>query len=73
MVLNWDRGAPAVRDAVKASLAVWDGDSYQKSDLNLSWLKLGSITYNPHTQQSTFQLEITTPDGVVTPSTKTPE
>lgn len=64
LYLNWDRNAPPVRAAQKASLSITDGEQTQVVPLSVEELRTGAFVYTPATSGVSFRLELANlPDG----------
>jgi hypothetical protein len=64
LYLNWDRKAPPVRTAQKASLFITDGEQTQVVPLSVDELHTGAFVYTPATSGVSFRLELANlPDG----------
>lgn len=57
--LSWNRSAPAVASAQKATLSILDGTQEQILNLDLGQLRTGSLVYTPSTGDVVFRLEVT--------------
>lgn len=58
MRLSWNRSAPAIAQAQKATLSIADGAQEQNLDLALNQLRTGSLVYTPATGDVVFRLEV---------------
>jgi hypothetical protein len=56
--LSWNRSAPTVASAQKATLSILDGTQEQTLDLDLAQLRHGSLVYSPSTGDVVFRLEL---------------
>lgn len=56
--LQWDRQAPAVRQARRGLLWIRDGDSEKSVDLDLGHLRYGSVIYRKQSDKVKFRLDI---------------
>jgi hypothetical protein len=64
LYLNWDRNAPPVRAAQKASLFITDGEQTQVVPLSVDELRTGAFVYTPATSGVSFRIELANlPDG----------
>jgi hypothetical protein len=64
LYLNWDRNAPPVRAAQKASLFITDGEQTQLVPLSVDELRTGAFVYTPATSGVSFRIELANlPDG----------
>jgi hypothetical protein len=64
LYLNWDRKAPSVRAAQKASLFITDGEQTQVVPLSVDELRTGAFVYTPATSGVSFRIELANlPDG----------
>ncbi|MGA2329964.1 MAG: hypothetical protein ABSH05_27280 [Bryobacteraceae bacterium] len=57
--LSWNRAAPAIATAQKATLSIVDGTQEQNLNLDLGQLRTGSLVYTPTTGDVAFRLEVT--------------
>lgn len=64
LYLNWDRNAPPVRAAQKASVFITDGKQTQLVPLSADELRSGAFVYTPATSGVSFRIELANlPDG----------
>jgi hypothetical protein len=64
LYLNWDRNAPPVHAAQKASLFITDGEQTQVVPLSVDELRTGAFVYTPATSSVAFRIELANlPDG----------
>lgn len=56
--LQWDRQAPAVRQARRAVLWIREGDSERSVDLDLGHLRYGSVIYRKQSGRVQFRLDV---------------
>jgi TonB family protein len=61
--LQWNRNAPALRDASHGTLYITDGKLQSKLNLITSELATAALTYWPQSQDVTFRLEVARPEG----------
>jgi TonB family protein len=59
LLLSWNRGAPLIQTAQRATLTISDGDHKEDVDLDLGQLRSGSVVYSPMTNDVSFRLEVT--------------
>lgn len=57
LLLSWNRNAPIVVAASRATLTINDGDHKEDVDLDLATLRTGSIVYSPISNDVMFRLE----------------
>jgi hypothetical protein len=58
LMVNWDRGAPAVRDATRGVLSVTDGSYRRHLALDEQQLRSGSLAYLPLGSDVSFRLQL---------------
>lgn len=58
LLLSWNRNAPLIATATRATLSIMDGDHKEDVDLDLGSLRSGSIVYSPMTSDVSFRLEV---------------
>jgi TonB family protein len=68
LVVSWNRSAPAIATARKATLYIQDGENNEPVDLALEQLRAGSVWYSPLTNDVSFKLELTDPQSGKTTS-----
>jgi protein TonB len=68
LVLTWNRGSNAIKNATHAVLSISDGAQHENVDMDLALLRSGSIEYSPSTSDVVFRMEVTGPDQTKTTS-----
>ncbi len=63
LLLEWNPRAPAVANAVAASLAIVDGDTQRRVQLTPEELRSGSLTYQRQGGDVQFRLRLEFPEG----------
>jgi hypothetical protein len=58
LLLSWNRTAPLVTGATRATLTINDGDHKEDVDLDLATLRNGSIVYSPISGDVSLRLEV---------------
>jgi protein TonB len=58
LVLSWNRNAPTIATAGRATLSISDGEYKEDAQLDLGALRSGSIVYSPITNDVSFKLEV---------------
>lgn len=61
LLLTWNPGAPAIRDATRATLVIHDGPETEDVDLNLAVLRAGGLSYSPVFRNLSFGLSLANP------------
>jgi hypothetical protein len=56
--VQWDRQAPAVRQARRGLLWIRDGENEKSVDLDLGHLRYGSVIYRKQSGRVTFRLDV---------------
>jgi len=70
--LNWDRNAPAIRDATHAILHIDDGNHRSEMNLDPQSLASGTASYWPESREVRFRLEVFAPGRVTSGSIQAP-
>jgi hypothetical protein len=65
LMVNWDRGAPAVRNADRGMLSITDGAYSRDVNLDRQQLQSGSLAYLPLGNDVNFRLRLFEPKGTV--------
>lgn len=68
LLVSWNRNAPSIMTARKATLFIQDGENTEPVDLALDQLHQGSVVYSPVTNDVSFKLELTDPQSGKTTS-----
>ena len=68
LMLTWNRGSSAIKNATRAVLAISDGAQHENVDMDLALLRSGSIEYSPSTSDVVFRMEVTGADQTKTTS-----
>jgi protein TonB len=68
LLVSWNRNAPSIMTARKATLFIQDGENTEPVDLALEQLHQGSVVYSPVTNDVSFKLELTDPQSGKTTS-----
>jgi len=63
--LQWDRHAPAITGAKKATLFISEGGKEKAVELDAAHLRNGSVVYRKATGEVTFRLDVVTSAGTV--------
>ena len=58
LMLTWNRGSSAIKNATRAVLAISDGAQHENVDMDLALLRSGSIEYSPSSSDVVFQMEV---------------
>ncbi len=67
--VRWDRNAPAILNAEKASLSIIEGDREKTVELDAAHLRNGSVIYRKATGGVRFRLDVVTAPGTVVSQT----
>ncbi len=67
--VRWDRHAPAILDAEKATLSIIEGGKQKTVELDAAHLKAGSVIYRKAAGEVTFRLDVATSPGTVVSQT----
>jgi len=59
LVLTWNRGSSAIKNATRAVLEISDGAQHENVDMDLALLRSGSIEYSPSSSDVVFRMEVT--------------
>jgi protein TonB len=68
LMLTWNRGSSAIKNATHAVLAISDGAQHENVDMDLALLRSGSIEYSPSSSDVVFRMEVTGADQTKTTS-----
>ncbi len=58
LLLSWNRNAPLILTATRATLTINDGGHKEDVDLDLATLRNGSTVYSPISNDASFRLEV---------------
>lgn len=61
--ITWDTNAAAVRTAFRGALQVTENESQERIPLSAAEIHGGVVTYRPTSDDVTFRIELTAPDG----------
>jgi outer membrane biosynthesis protein TonB len=64
LVVSWNRNAPFVSRATRATLTINDGDRQEDVDLDLATLRAGSLVYTPLSNDASFRLNVADNTGM---------
>ncbi|MGA2770533.1 MAG: TonB family protein [Bryobacteraceae bacterium] len=59
LMLTWNRGSTAIKNATRAVLSISDGAQHENVDMDLALLHSGSIEYSPSSSDVVFRMEVT--------------
>jgi len=63
LFLSWNRNAPLISSAARATLTIEDGDHREDVNLDMVTLHNGSVVYSPISDDTSFRLEVADQSG----------